>query len=158
MPPKRIFAPGPWSSLRRYKKYSEYIEFLSSYSIPEQERLDGIKKAFSGNTGEYVVNLLLLLCEKKHIEDFFDCVAEYEALLKFSENVCTAKIVSAIPLDDADKKKICDKLASVTGKRIVPRYSVDESLIGGVTVEADGRIFDGSLKSRLKEIKEVISK
>ena len=36
-------------------------------------------------------------------------------------------------------------------------YSVDETLLGGLIVELDGKIMDGSVKNRLREIKEVIN-
>lgn len=144
---KKLFAENP-----------EYIEFLSSFSIPESERIAAVEQAFGGRVSEYVLNFLMLLCKKRRITGFNDCVSEYEALMKFSENICVAKITSAAELSEENKKRICEKLAKATGKEILPEYHVDKSLLGGVIVDAEGKVFDGSLKSRLKEIKEVIDK
>ncbi len=150
------------SDLREIKKLfdenPDYLEFLSSRSIPETERLEAIENAFRGKANDYVVNFLLLLCGKKHINEFGECVSEYEALVKFSENICAAKITSAIELSDDEKRALCSKLSGIIGKKVIPEYIIDESLLGVVVVNADGKVFDGSLKSRLKEIKEVINK
>ena len=35
-------------------------------------------------------------------------------------------------------------------------FSVDTELIGGIVVKMDDKLFDGSLKKRLQEIKEAI--
>ena len=37
-------------------------------------------------------------------------------------------------------------------------YMTDSSILGGILIEADGKIIDGSLKARLRDIKEVINK
>ena len=37
-------------------------------------------------------------------------------------------------------------------------YSVDGAILGGLIVEINGKIMDGSLRHRLREVKEVISK
>ena len=35
-------------------------------------------------------------------------------------------------------------------------WAVDPALLGGVVVEMDGRVMDGSVRTRLQEMKEVI--
>ena len=46
---------------------------------------------------------------------------------------------------------------SQADKEIARRYFIDRELLGGITVEVDGEIIDGSLRHRLREIKEVIN-
>ena len=38
------------------------------------------------------------------------------------------------------------------------RYEVDPDILGGIIIETDEQIIDGSVRRRLKEIKEVIDK
>ena len=42
------------------------------------------------------------------------------------------------------------------GKNVRAVYIIDESLIGGVKIEVEGKTFDGSIKHRLSEVKDVI--
>ena len=59
-------------------------------------------------------------------------------------------------LDDAQKQKLIAKLEVLYKGKFRAEYSVDESLMGGLIVEVDGNIMDGSLRHRLREVKEVI--
>ena len=45
-------------------------------------------------------------------------------------------------------------LRDVTGRQVVLESRVDASLIGGVITRIGDRVFDGSLKSRLVELKD----
>ena len=48
--------------------------------------------------------------------------------------------------------------AAMSGKIVQPEYIVDETLLGGLIVEMEGRVLDGSLKKDLQQVKEVIVK
>lgn len=133
-----------------------YLSLLSSPSIPISERLNLIDGVFSDKLPEEVLSYLKLLCEKNRIEGFYIAKEEYQALLKASERVFSAKVISAEKLTQAEKKKLISKLEKVKGGKVEAEYEVDKSLIGGVIVEIDGKIMDGSLRHRLQEVKEVI--
>ena len=69
-----------------------------------------------------------------------------------------ARIVSAVELSAAQKRALVEKLERQSGKRVEPEYIVDETLLGGLVVEMEGRVLDGSLKKDLQQVKEVIEK
>ena len=43
------------------------------------------------------------------------------------------------------------------GHRVTLQCSVDPALIGGVRVEVDGKVIDGSIRNKLEQIKEVMN-
>ena len=43
------------------------------------------------------------------------------------------------------------------GRNITLSCEVDPSLIGGVRVEVDGRVIDGSIRNKLEQIKDVMN-
>ena len=137
--------------------YPQYMELLSSPSIPLQERLGVIDEAFSSTVPEQVLSYLKLLCEKGRMPHFMESAKEYRALLDASEHVANAKITSAVELTKAEKEKLITRLESKEKCKVHAEYCVDPSLLGGLTIEVDGRILDGSLRHRLYEIKEVIN-
>ena len=51
-----------------------------------------------------------------------------------------------------------EKLEKKSGKTAVIEYIIDESIIGGIIVEMDGKIIDSSIKRHLKDMKDVINK
>lgn len=133
----------------------DYLEFLSSPAIPLAERLFAIDEAF-GTLPEHVVSFIKLLCEHGHIRALPACAEEFDKLSQALNNRTTARIASAVPLDEEQKKALCRKLETLTGKGIDADYAVDSSLYGGVVIEVEGKTYDGSLKHRLHDVKDVM--
>ena len=113
--------------------------------------------AFGASIPEYVVSFLKLLCENGRIRMAFECIDEFSALVMASSNRTKAEIASAVPLSEKQKEAICKKLEKLTGREIDPVYIIDESLMGGVKIDVDGKTYDGSIRHRLGEIKDVMN-
>ncbi len=137
------------------KENPEYLDILSSPALTLSERLTLIDKAF-GDKNEYVVSFLKLLCENRSIATLNECIDEFFLLITELENRTVAKIYYAFELTDVQKEKLLKKLKSITNKEIDPIYIKDAGLIGGIKIELDGKVLDGSLSSRLNNIKGVI--
>jgi len=105
---------------------------------------------------EYVLSFVQLLCEHGYIKSFFECEKEFDALYMEARRTATAKVTSATPLTDDQKARLVEKIKALCGREVLPVYEIDESILGGVIVETDGKVIDGSLKRRLHEVKDVI--
>lgn len=140
---------------RSVESEPEYLEFLASPAVSLAERLSAIDEAF-GTLPEHVVSFIKLLCEHGHIRTFPACVKEFEKLSQALKNRTTALVTSAVPLDAKQKQALCRKLESLSGKGIDAVYVVDSSLLGGVVIEIEGKTYDGSLRHRLHDVKDVM--
>lgn len=154
---KRSYAEALENVKDTFVRYPQYPELLSSPSIPLNERLGLIDEAFTGRLPEHVLSYLKLLCEKGRIPCFMESVDEYKALLDASEHIASARITSAVELTEAEKQKLICKLEATEKCKVEAEYFVDATLLGGLIVEMDGRIMDGSLRHRLQDIKEVMN-
>ena len=135
----------------------QYAELLSSPNIPLSERLGAIDAAFADTVPEHVLSYLKLLCEKGRIPCLMESIDAYNELLDASERFSNAKITSAVALTEEEKAKLIAKLESENGGSVHAEYTVDPSILGGLIVETDGKILDGSLRHRLRDVKEVIN-
>lgn len=136
---------------------TEYLDFLASPSIPLAERIKAIEDAFSEFLPEYVTSFMCLLCEKGRITAFCDCVKEFEKLVNAKDKVITARVISAVELTAEEKEKLIEKLSKKSGGHVELRCEIDESIIGGVIVEMNETVMDGSIRHRLRDIKDVIN-
>lgn len=135
----------------------EYTELLASPGVSMEERLAAIDGAFS-SLPEEVLSYLKLLCERGRIRGFAAAKEEYEQLLAASQHISHAKVISAVSLTEAEQAALGKKLESICHSAVAMEFSMDPSLIGGVIVEVDGRILDGSVRHHLNEVKDVISR
>lgn len=135
----------------------EYLQFLSTPSIPKSERTAALSQAFEGKLNEHILSFLQLLCEHGKAEQFFDCVSEYERLREWAANVVVATVKTAVELSNAQRQGLIKSLEKRTGKSVTLNCVIDSTLLGGIQVEIDGQLLDGSVKNNLKRAREVIS-
>lgn len=141
-----------------FDKNPEYIDFLSTFAITLDERLCALDKAFKDAVPKNILSFLKILCSKKHISQFYECVEKFNAMYDEMDKVLQASVTSAIELTAKQKDQLKQKLEKSSGRKVVIEYKLDESVIGGMIVEYDGKIIDSSLKKYLKDIKDVINK
>lgn len=140
-----------------FEENPEYLQFLSTPSIPKSERTSALESAFLDKINNQVLSFLQLLCEHGRSESFFECFLEYESLRQWASNTVVAVVKTAVELSDAQKQGLIKNLEKRTGKRVTLECVVDGTLLGGITVELDGEMLDGSVKNNLKRVREVIS-
>lgn len=135
----------------------EYLSLLASPAIPLVQRLKLIDDALSSEILQEVLSYLKLLCEKGRISYFLSSAKEYHRLYEKAKRRLRVKVTSAVELTEEEKKKLTEKLEQARNCSIDAEYFVDEALLGGVIVETDSKIWDGSVRSRLQKVKEVIN-
>ncbi len=141
-----------------FKTNLGYTDLLASPAVELSERLKLIDAAFSKGFEENIISFLKVLCENGHIHSVLECISEFNSLAEFYLNKTKAKIYYAQALSDEQKIAIVEKLEKMSRKSIEPVYIEDRSLLGGVRVEIDDLVLDGSVKKRIKTAKEVINK
>lgn len=135
----------------------EYIELLHSPSITKEEKLAIIDSAFGGRINENVVSFLKLLCENNRIEYINACFEDYEKLYNQIKRVIVARVISAVKLTEKEKSEIVARLEKKFKHRVELECEIDESILGGIVIKTDDIIMDGSLKRKMRDVKEVIT-
>lgn len=139
-----------------FARNPDYPVLLASPDVPVEEREQLIEKALGGTEPEEILSFLKLLIRRGRIRMLPACRAEYEKLLHIKEQVSTARVVSAAPLTEEERTRLLQRLEKLSGHTVLLTCEVDATLLGGAVVEMDGRVMDGSVRGRLREIKEVI--
>ncbi len=134
------------------------LDLLASPSIPKDERCAVLEKAFGNVQPEHVMSFVGVLVQHGHISELNDCVEAYTALHDEHARLSTAYVASAVELTKGEKAELTEKLSRKFQRTIHLECAVDPSLLGGLVVQVDGKVIDGSLKHKLQEIKEVMTK
>lgn len=134
----------------------DYTVLLSLPNIAKEERVALIETAFASAVEETVLSFCKLLCEEGYMHAFFEAKAEFDALYDDDKHISHATVTSAVPLTDDEKHKLILKLQALSGHTVEAHYLLDTSLLGGVIVDMDGTVYDGSVKRQMHRIKEVI--
>ncbi|MBQ7338364.1 MAG: ATP synthase F1 subunit delta [Clostridia bacterium] len=152
------YAAGLQVVLSALQRQPAYVDFLASPGIPLRERLGALEDAFSAAVPEHVLSFVELLVERGRIRAMEGCVKEYRLLLDEFHRVSVARVRYSAPLTEMEQSRLRAKLEKLSGHSVQLVCEYDPSLLGGVVVEMDGKCMDGSLRRRLHEVKDVISR
>ncbi len=134
------------------------LDLLASPSIPKDERCAVLEKAFGDVQPEHVMSFIGVLVQHGHIRELDDCLEAYTQLHDEHCRLSTAYVTSAVELTAGEKAALIEKLTRKFQRTIHLECAVDPSLLGGLVVQVDGKVIDGSLKHKLHEIKEVMNR
>jgi F-type H+-transporting ATPase subunit delta len=84
--------------------------------------------------------------------------ASYRRLLNAAKGRVDAKVISAIALDQAMRDRLREMLHSISGKQVVLHEETDPAQLGGIVVELEGRIYDGTVRTQLEKMRERIAR
>ena len=135
-----------------FAEHGDFPALLCSRAVSLQERLDALDRCFASSLSPYLLNYLKILCERGAIREFPDCVRQYEIRFREDEGISEVTAVTAVPLSEAQKARLSEKLAAVLQKKILLSCRVDPAVLGGVRLTADGRELDGTVRRRLDEL------
>lgn len=141
---------------RLFRENPDYSKLLLQPSIRKEDRLALLDQALGGNVQPYVLNFLKILCERRALSDLDGCVAEFCARLYEARGILPVTAISAVPLTEQQTQALKEKLAQVTGKSILIENKVDETLVGGIKVEYEGKELDGSVAGRFEALRQML--
>jgi F-type H+-transporting ATPase subunit delta len=101
-----------------------------------------------------VSKLLVLLAERDRLGLLNDVRAVYHELLAERQNVVRAEVTSAEPLPRDRAEAIEKKLAALTGKRVAMTTTVNRDIIGGVVARVGSTVYDASIATQLKKLRD----
>ena len=141
------------------KENEEYIKIIGYPRIPVEEKKAMIESAFKDKVSDDMVGFLTVIVEKGRFSKIEEILNYFVERVHEAEKIGTAEIKSAVELSEAQKKAVEDKLLTTTQyKKIIAKYSVDESLIGGMVIRIGDRIVDSSVKTKLETMARDLSK
>ena len=137
-----------------FREESDLLSLLRAPSIPKEERMAVIDRIFGDRVEPYLCSFLKLMTKRGHAASIPACLSEYERLWYEHSGIVVAEVSSAVPLTSEQKSRLLCKLEAHTGKSVEMRCTLDEQVIGGVTVLLDGKLLEGSVRGRLDTLRE----
>jgi F-type H+-transporting ATPase subunit delta len=130
---------------------------LSGAAVPAEKKRDVLREIFGASITPAVLSIVQLVVENGHVDELGEVAAVYAALVEDKLGIVPAEVVTAVPLTDALRASISEKLSSSLGKRVELRERVDDSILGGIVINVAGRVLDGSLRKQLLDVRSALS-
>ncbi len=133
---------------------AELRDTLTNPQIPLDRKKGVVDDVLSGRASKVVVSVVNMLVANGRVGELGSIARRALDLAAEGEKAVVAEVRSAIELDQATLDRLAAKLSAVTGKKVQPKVVVDPKVVGGVVAKVGDTVFDGSVASRLQELRE----
>lgn len=140
---------------RAFKRSAELAQTLTNPVFPRSER-EKVLRALLDRIGaiQAVTNFTRLLLDRERLNVLPDIARELEAMIDARAGRVAAKVTSAAPLEEPQKKRLVKTLESLSGKKVDMTVEHDPALLGGVIAQVGDVVYDGSLRTQLERIRQ----
>jgi F-type H+-transporting ATPase subunit delta len=136
------------------RRQPEIGDFLATPVVEPDVKVAALRKAIEGRLSPLVCDFLCLVVQKRRFGAFTRIVDAYRGLADGHAGRVRATLRTAAPVAPSLRDEIVEVLTRRVGRRIAMDAEVDPALLGGAVVLVDDRIYDGSLRSRLKRFRK----
>lgn len=126
--------------------------FLADPQVSPADRRRVLEQGLKGRAMPSVQVFADLLLRKKRIGITASIAREFKAIVERAKGLERATVVSAVPLNAAEIKRLHAELERVTGKKIVLEAQLDPTVLGGAYVRIGDRVVDRTVSTLLESI------
>lgn len=136
----------------------DFYEVIKHPQISTKKKKETFINIFKGNIDQDLLSFLLILIEKNRILFLREKLNQMEQIYLEKNNTLEATVKTAVPLLDEEKEQLKLKLENQYNKKIILTSVIDKSILGGVYVRVGNDVIDGTVKSKLSELKDIMLK
>jgi F-type H+-transporting ATPase subunit delta len=101
-----------------------------------------------------VARFLDLLLSRQRMQALPAMARLYRDLMNKRLGRVQAAVRTAVPLSPDLQEGLRRRLAQVLGRTVLLEPHVDPAILGGIVVQVDSTVYDGSLRTQLKQLRE----
>ena len=98
-------------------------------------------------------NFLRVMLRNNRLTQLAAVKERFLSVLEERSGSISAEIISARELPKGERAEFEKNLAKLTGKTVSVNYSIDTEIIGGVVTRIGSTVYDGSVKTKLENLK-----
>lgn len=113
---------------------------------------------FKGKIDEELLSFMIILIEKNRMLYLKEKLNQMEIIDLERKNIIKGIVKTAIPILPEELEKLKTIFEEKYDKTIIFNTEVDKSILGGVYVSVGNDVIDGTIKSKIEEMKELMLK
>ena len=127
---------------------------LSDASIPSTRRQQIVEDLLDGQVTQTTVALVSMVVAAGMGSDIKAIADKVVGLGAESRDKAVAEVYSVVDLSSDQQQRLAAALKSATGKDVEMKVIIDESVMGGLLVQIEDEVIDGTVRTRLKQLRE----
>jgi F-type H+-transporting ATPase subunit delta len=129
---------------------------FTSPVVPRERKEEMILGPFPEMEAQ-VRNFLVLLVRQDRLNLLPDILTTFRARLNEHRGIQVVEVITAEPLEPADRDQVAARLAQHLGHQVVIETRVDPNIIGGLVARVGDKVLDGSVRGRLDRLRAALA-
>ncbi|KAI4389268.1 hypothetical protein MLD38_001508 [Melastoma candidum] len=141
------------------KRSPTFAQFMMDKSVPVADRIKATAAiADESKFHELTKNFLMLLSENMRLKHLDTISEKFTELAMAHKGEVKAIITTVIPLPAEEEKELKETLQDVIGqgKKVFIEQKIDPSILGGLVVQFDRKVFDMSIRTRALQMERFL--
>ncbi len=138
---------------RVFESNDQLRSTLTDETMPIERRQSVVEQLLGGkasNTTTQIVSFIIGNGRGRDLPAIIDAIVNRASS---ADNKEVAVVRTAVALSDDQQRRLADALVKKTGKQINLKVVVDPSVLGGIVATVGDTVIDGSVRSRLDQLK-----
>jgi len=135
-------------------KHPDVERMLGSGIINRVHKAAVIRSGFEGRASIILLNYLLVLNDHSRLPLLRPVLDELRAIRDQRLGIVPVHVQTAVPLDAHQEKELRDRLAALVAGQPVIHSHTDADLLGGIIIRVGDTVYDASIRSQLKRMRE----
>lgn len=144
--------------LRDTLKTDECRGIIEHPQVSTAEKCEFFKNAFAGKIQNDLLAFLYLAVSKGREKYLVPALTAFIDMGNSYNGEITAQVVSAVELNEKQVSALKAMLSKKLGKQVDVSVKVDSSIIGGLSIYADGYFMDHTVKRQLSDLEASIKR
>ncbi len=127
---------------------------LSDTRLPAQRRAQVVEDLLTDKASPTAIALASMIVAIGRGGELPGIISEMARVVAAGRGAVVAEARSAVALTDEQLSRLADALSARLGHTVTVRNVVDESVVGGVVTRIGDDVIDGTVRSRLNQLRE----
>jgi F-type H+-transporting ATPase subunit delta len=127
---------------------------LSDRTLPAERRTAIVEELLEHRALPISVAIITFVVAAGRGHDLTGIAQRFVELAAQGRQHQVAEVRSAVPLDDAQQRRLAEALSQATGKRVEVKVVIDANVMGGLVATIGDTVIDGTVRHRLAQLKE----
>lgn len=132
-------------------------ELLTSPHFTKEDQKDAMVNVCEGKLDVHCLNFIKLLAENKRLLALPEIEVLFNFLRSEFEKTIEAHITSATELNEQQITQLKEKLAAKLGRQVEVSLDINADLLGGLIIQAEDLVIDGSVRGQLAKLSDTLN-
>lgn len=130
--------------------------FLEAPTVEAEDKKRALRTALASEFHPLLVNFVQVVVDKRRQRLLGEIATEYRSIRDEAKGHVRAEVTLAREPDERLEENIRTALSARLGKVVIPHFTVDPKILGGIRVRYEDRVIDGTLRRRLLAMRRAL--